>query len=318
MINRRHYLAGMAILASARMAHAAWPDRPVRLIVPFPPGSGTDVLARFIAEPFAKQLGQAVVIDNRPGGNGVVGAQAGATAAPNGLTLTMLGTSAAAINPHTIRRLPYDPLKDFTPIGGIADQPYVLVIDPNRPERDLPSFLEAGRRNPNGLTFSTGNAGSLIMGHMLGRAAGIKVTPVPYRGGAEAAADVSAGRIDFNLADFHHAMSQDAGGRLRAIAVTTAEAFPLAPRVPPLSTVLPGFDANVWFSMAAPAATPPDIIAAAGKALQATLADAELARRLMEMGLAPMPKTPAEMKRHMEEQLVIWGQRVAAAGIEPQ
>ena len=318
MINRRHYLAGMAILASARMAHAAWPDRPVRLIVPFPPGSGTDVLARFIAEPFAKQLGQPVVIDNRPGGNGVVGAQAGATAAPNGLTLTMLGTSAAAINPHTIRRLPYDPLKDFTPIGGIADQPYVLVIDPNRPERDLPSFLEAGRRNPNGLTFSTGNAGSLIMGHMLGRAAGIKVTPVPYRGGAEAAADVSAGRIDFNLADFHHAMSQDSGGRLRAIAVTTAEAFPLAPRVPPLSTVLPGFDANVWFSMAAPAATPPDIIAAAGKALQATLADAELARRLMEMGLAPMPKTPGEMKRHMEEQLVIWGQRVAAAGIEPQ
>ena len=318
MINRRHYLAGMAILASARMAHAAWPDRPVRLIVPFPPGSGTDVLARFIAEPFAKQLGQAVVIDNRPGGNGVVGAQAGATAAPNGLTLTMLGTSAAAINPHTIRRLPYDPLKDFTPIGGIADQPYVLVIDPNRPERDLPSFLKAGRLNPNGLTFSTGNAGSLIMGHMLGRAAGIKVTPVPYRGGAEAAADVSAGRIDFNLADFHHAMSQDSGGRLRAIAVTTAEAFPLAPRVPPLSTVLPGFDANVWFSMAAPAATPPDIIAAAGKALQATLADAELARRLMEMGLAPMPKTPAEMKRHIEEQIVIWGQRVAAAGIEPQ
>ena len=318
MINRRQYLAGLAFLASTKWAHAAWPDRPVRLIVPFPPGSGTDVLARFIAEPFAKQLGQPVVIDNRPGGNGVVGAQAGATAAPNGLTLTMLGTSATAINPHTIRRLPYDPLKDFAPIGGIAHQPYVLVIDPNRPERDLPSFLEAGRRNPNGLTFSTGNAGSLIMGHMLGQAAGIKVTPVPYRGGAEAAADVSAGRIDFNLADFHHAMSQDAGGRLRAIAVTTGEAFPLAPRVPPLSTALPGFDANVWFSMAAPAATPPDIIATAGRALQATLADAELARRLMEMGLVPMPKTPAEMKRHMEKQIVIWGRRVAAAGIEPQ
>jgi tripartite-type tricarboxylate transporter receptor subunit TctC len=318
MITRRQYLAATAILATPKLAHAAWPDRPVRLIVPFPPGSGTDVLARFIAEPFAKQLGQPVVIDNRPGGNGVVGAQAGATAAPNGLTLTMLGTSAAAINPHTIRRLPYDPLKDFAPIGGVAHQPYVLVIDPNRPERDLPSFLEAGRRNPNGLTFSTGNAGSLIMGHMLGRAAGIKVTPVPYRGGAEAAADVSAGRIDFNLADFHHAMSQDAGGRLRAIAVTTGQAFPLAPRVPPLSSALPGFDANVWFSMAAPAATPSDIIAAAGAALQATLADAELARRLTEMGLVPMPKTPAEMKRHMEEQIVIWGQRVAAAGIEPQ
>jgi tripartite-type tricarboxylate transporter receptor subunit TctC len=144
MITRRQYLAATAILATPKLAHAAWPDRPVRLIVPFPPGSGTDVLARFIAEPFAKQLGQPVVIDNRPGGNGVVGAQAGATAAPNGLTLTMLGTSAAAINPHTIRRLPYDPLKDFAPIGGVAHQPYVLVIDPNRPERDLHPFWKPG------------------------------------------------------------------------------------------------------------------------------------------------------------------------------
>lgn len=127
MLTRRHYLGITILTASAGKAHAAWPDRPVRLIVPFPPGSGTDVLARFIAEPFAKKLGQPVVIDNRPGGNGVVGAQAGASAAANGLTLTMLGTSAAAINPHMIRRLPYDPLKDFTPIGGVAHQPLSLI-----------------------------------------------------------------------------------------------------------------------------------------------------------------------------------------------
>ncbi|MEY3730326.1 MAG: hypothetical protein RLZZ57_1082 [Pseudomonadota bacterium] len=315
---KRRILLTLPAFALARPAFASWPDRPIRLIVPFPPGSGTDVLARLLAEPFSKQLGQPVVVDNRPGGNGVIGAQAGATATPNGYSLTMLGTSAAAINPHTVRRLPYDPERDFAPIGGIAYQPYVLVVAPDRPERDLAALLEAGRRNPNGLTFSTGNAGSLIMGHMIAQASGVRMTAVPYRGGAEAAADVSAGRVDFNLADFHHAMTQAAGGRLRALAVTTGERFPLAPDVPPISRVLPGFDADVWFSIAAPAATPPEIIAAAGRALQATLADAELSAKLRDLGLSRMRKTPEEMRTHISQQLIVWRDRVKAAGIEPQ
>lgn len=316
-IARRSALA-LPFLALAHPAFAAWPERPVRLIVPFPPGSGTDVLARLLAEPLGRHLGQPVVIDNRPGGNGVVGAQAGAGAAPDGYTLTMVGTSVAVINPHTVRRLPYDPVRDFSYIGGIAHQPYVLVVAPDRPERDLASFLEAGRRNPNGLTFSTGNAGSLIMGHMMARASGIRMTAVPYRGGPEAAADVSAGRVDFNFADFHHAMAQAAGGRLRPIAVSTAERFPIAPELPPVSSVLPGFDANVWFSIAAPAATPPDIVAAAGQALRAALADTDLSARLRELGLMPMTMTPEQMRSHIAQQLVIWGERVGAAGIEAQ
>lgn len=316
-IARRGALA-LPLLALACPAFAAWPERPVRLVVPFPPGSGTDTLARLLAEPLGRHLGQPVVIDNRPGGNGVVGAQAGATAAADGYTLTMVGTSVAVINPHTVRRLPYDPVRDFAYIGGIAHQPYVMVIAPSRPERDLAAFLESGRRNPNGVTFSTGNAGSLIMGHMIARASGIRMTAVPYRGGAEAAADVSAGRVDFNLADFHHAMAQAAGGRLGALAVTTAERFPIAPELPPIATVLPGFDANVWFSVAAPAATPPDIVAAAGRALRATLADGDLSARLRELGLLPMAVTPEEMRTHIARQLEIWGERVRAAGIEAQ
>ena len=305
-------------LLLTRPALAAWPERPLRLIVPFPPGSGTDVLARLLVEPLGRQLGQPLVIDNRPGGNGVVGAQAGAAAAPDGYSLLIVGVSVAAINPHILRRLPYDSTRDFAPIGGIARQPYVMVINPERPERDLAGFLEAGRRSRDGMTFSTGNAGSLIMGHMIAQAAGIRMTAVPYRGGAEAAADVAAGRIDFNLADFSHAIAQHQGGRLRAIAVTTGERFPLAPDLPPIASVLPGFDADVWYAMVAPAAMPPEIAAAANRALGAVLADTDVVARLTPLGLAPMPLDPAETARFIREQSALWGERVRAAGIEPQ
>jgi tripartite-type tricarboxylate transporter receptor subunit TctC len=317
MWTRRATLALPALLL-ARQALAAWPERPVRLIIPFPAGSGTDILARLLAEPLGRQLGQPVVVDNRPGGNGVVGAQAGAAAPPDGYSLTILGTSAAAINPHTVKRLPYDPLRDFAPVGGIAHQPYVLAINPERAERDLRSFLEAGRRDPQGLTFGTGNAGSLIMGQMIGQAAGIRTTAVPYRGGAEALADVAAGRVDFNLADFGPGMAQARGGRVRLIAVTTGEAFPLSPELPPIASQLPGFDANVWFSLVAPAATPPEIAAAAGAVLNAVLADSDVSARLNGLGLIPMPMSPAELRRHIEQQIAIWGDRVRTAGIEAQ
>jgi tripartite-type tricarboxylate transporter receptor subunit TctC len=316
-VTRRPLLALPALLL-AKPALAAWPDRPLRLIVPFPPGSGTDILARLLAEPLGRQLGQPVVVDNRPGGNGIIGAQAGATAPADGYHLLMVGTSVAAINPHTVRRLPYDPLRDFAPIGGITHQPYLLAIHPDRPERDLKSFLEAGRRAPNGLTFGTGNAGSLIMAQMIGRAAGIRMTAVPYRGGPEALNDVSTGRLDFNLADFGVGLSQQRGGRIRLIAVTTAERFPLAPELPPIASELPGFDANVWFTLVAPAGVPAEIITRANGALNAVLADSDMATRLHGLGMAPMPLGPDALRRHFERELAIWGERVRAAGIEPQ
>ncbi len=317
MLTRRISLALPALLL-ARPAFAAWPERPVRLIVPFAPGSGTDVLARLLSDPLSRQLGQPVVVDNRPGGNGVVGAQNGATAAPDGYAITILGTSAAAINPHTVKRLPYDPLRDFAYVGAIANSPYLLAINPDRPERDLKSFFEAGRRAPDGMTFATGNAGSLIMGHMIGRAANIRMTAVPYRGGAEALADVTAGRVDFNLADFGPGTALARGGRIRLIGVTTGRPFALSPELPPIATELPGFDADIWFTLVVPAATPPDIIAAAGRALNGVLTDTDVAARLSGIGLVPTPMTPEATRQMVERQGVIWGERVRAAGIEAQ
>lgn len=316
MIPRRAALALPALLLAGQ-ARAAWPDRPIRLIIPFAAGSGTDLLARLLNEPLSQRLGQRVVIENRPGGNGVIGAEAGATAAADGHTLVVMGTSASAMNPHLLRRLPYDPLKDYAFIGGIAEAPYLLVVAADHPARDLAALLALGRSRPEGLTFGSGNAGSLIMAMMIGQMANVPMTGVPYRGGAEVLADVVARRVDFNLADFGPGMAQQAAGRLRVLGVTTGQTFPLSPAVPPIANVVPGFDANIWFGLAAPAATPPAIVAQAGEALRAVLGDAEMREKLSRIGLVPMPLNPADFDAHVRREQRIWGERVRAAGIEP-
>jgi tripartite-type tricarboxylate transporter receptor subunit TctC len=162
----------------------------------------------------------------------------------------MMGTSVAAINPHTVRRLPYDPVRDFAPVGTIAEQPYILVTPPNGPGTDLASWLAAVRGRD--LTYGYGNAGSLIMGAMLARMAGLKLTGVPYRGSTEALTDLSAGRIDFSFADFGAGLEQGRNGRIRLMAQTLGHPSPLAPEIPLLSSAVPGFDAGVWFSIVTP------------------------------------------------------------------
>ena len=315
-LSRRAILALPAI-ALPHLARAAWPDRPIRLVAPFPPGSGTDLLARLLAEPLSERLGQAVVVENRPGGNGVVGSAAVAGAAADGNTLLMLGTSAAAINPHILRRLPYDPLRDFAPIGSIAEQPYILVVPPDAAP-ELRSWLAAARAQPREVTLAYGNAGSQIMAAMLAHAAGLRLTAVPYRGSAEAITDVSVGRVDCTFADFGIGMAQQRAGRVRALAETSAARFPLAPQIPPLATELPGFDANVWFSLVAPAATPRDIVERLAAVLDQVLGTDAFGDRLASMGLAPLRMGPAALSAHLRDQLAAWGERVRLAGIEPQ
>ncbi|WP_380068602.1 Bug family tripartite tricarboxylate transporter substrate binding protein [Dankookia sp. GCM10030260] len=308
-------LALPALLAAGR-ARAAWPERPIRLIVPFPAGSGTDILARMLADPLGRALGQAVVLENRPGANGVVGAEAAAKAPADGYTLMMMGTSVGAINPHTLRRLPYDPLRDFAPIGSIAETPYVLVVPPAAPGEDLAGWIRAVRGRD--LSLGYGNAGGHIMGAMLADMAGLKLTLVPYRGSTEALTDVSTGRLDVTFADFGIGMQQAEAGRVRALAQSLGRPFPLSPGVPPLAATLPGFDASVWFSMVAPAATPAAVLARLEAALGAVLADADLGARLTGHGLAPLRLSAADFGRFLERQWALWGERVRLAGLVAQ
>jgi tripartite-type tricarboxylate transporter receptor subunit TctC len=236
----------------------------------------------------------------------------------DGNTLLMLGTSAAAINPHILRRLPYDPIRDFAPIGSIAEQPYILVVPPDAPGGDLRSWLAAARARTDGVTLAYGNAGSQVMAAMLARGAALRLTAVPYRGSAEAITDVSVGRVDCTFADFGIGMAQHRGGRVRPLAQTSATPFPLAPEVPALASEVPGFDANVWFSLVAPAATPPEIVERASAVLDQVLAAPQFQERLAGLGLAPLRMGPAALGAHLQRQLALWGERVRLAGIEPQ
>ncbi|SHJ28055.1 Tripartite-type tricarboxylate transporter, receptor component TctC [Roseomonas rosea] len=310
---RRLVLASPALLLP-RAAHAQWPDRPIRLVAPFPPGSGTDLLARIISEPLSRLLGQPVVVENRAGGNGVVGAQAVAMAPADGTTLLMFGVSVAAISPHTVPRLPYNTLRDFAPIGMIAEQPYILVVPPDAPGGDLAGWLEAVKGRD--LTYAYGNAGSQIMGAMLAKMAGLNLTGVPYRGGVEALTDVSVGRVDCNFADFGAGIAQHRGGRVRALAESMAKTFPLSPELPPLATRVPGFDADVWLAVAAPAATPASVISKLSGALDDMVRDPTFGPKLASLGLAPLRKGAAEFGGFLESQVALWGERVRMAGIQ--
>jgi tripartite-type tricarboxylate transporter receptor subunit TctC len=315
---RRSALAAPAILLLPRGARAEWPDRPVRLIVAFPAGSLTDVLARVVAEPLSQELGQPVIVDNRAGGNGIVGTQAVAQAAPDGHTLVVISVSAASVNPHILKRMPFDPVRDFVHIGALAEAPYLFVVPPGAPEQDLKGFLDRARTSANGLTYSYGNASSQIMTEVLARAAGVRLTGVPYRGGAEALTDVSAGRVDSTFTDFANGLAQAQAGRVRAIAQSAKEPTPLAPEVPPVASAVPGYDINVWFGVSAPLATPAPIVVRINQAMNAALRQTGTVTRLRQLGFLPFTQTPEQFTQYLRDQLTVWGERVRIAGIEPQ
>ena len=184
--------AGLLLLASPAFAQS-WPSRPLRLIIPFPPGSGTDVLGRVLNEPLGRALGQPVVIENRPGGNGTVGTAAAALAPPDGDTLLLISTSGASINPHTVRNLPYNPLTDFAPIGRIGEEPYLLAVTHAGPVRDLAGFIARAREKPGGMSFGYGNAAGFVIGTMMGKMGGFELLAVPYRAAAEPQAGQTCG-----------------------------------------------------------------------------------------------------------------------------
>jgi len=307
----------LALPAIAR-AQAPWPDRPVRLIVPFPPGSATDTFARGLAEPLGREIGGTLVIENRAGGNGVVGTGAGARAAPDGYTLLIYSTSAASVNPHTMRQVPYDPARDFAPIGLAAEMPYLLVVSAGNPARSMAAFADRLRAGGEAATFSHGNSASLIAINLLGRMLGAPVRPIPYRGGPEALTDVMAGRIDATFTDPAAGLAQIAAGRLRALGVTTAGRFPLVPDVPPLSDTVPGYEVTVWYGLAAPAGTPAPILSRAGAALRRALDDRGLVGRLAVQGYVPRPMDAAAFGDFLRAEFDLWGERVRLAGIRPE
>jgi tripartite-type tricarboxylate transporter receptor subunit TctC len=318
MIARRTALAAPLLLPLAARAQEPWPNRPIRIVIAFPAGSVTDTLHRNLVEPLSRELGVPVVIDNRPGGNGVIGTEAGARSAPDGYTWTVLSVTNGALNTYTVRRLPYDPLRDFVSIGYVADNPYVLAVKHDHPARDLRGLLDMARANPGKLTYSTGNSSSHIASATLATMAGVEMQQVPYRGGPEALTDVIAGRIDSTFTDIPAGMAQMREGRVRLLATTYPTEFRLTPGIPPVASVLPGYGFVFWFGMGAPAGTPAPVVARANAALNKVLADPAVVAKLEGMGYVTGPGAPDRFFNFLRAEIPRLAERARAAGIEQQ
>jgi len=314
----RKLLAALAC-ALPLMALAAFPDKPIRLVVPFPAGSITDVVARALSDGMAVKLGQPLVIDNLAGANGIVGTVSAVKAAPDGYTLFMVGVSTGASNVSAFKALQYDPRKDFTPIGTIADAPFMLVASKELPVKTLGDLIAYGRAHPGKLSYGYGSGSAQLCAAQVVSMGNFDATPVAYRGVPQVMTDLIGGVVHFTIADLVNGLQQSRAGRVTALGVTSKTRSPLAPEVPSLAEAgLPEFDLTVWFGMAAPAGAPAAVVQRINTALREVLADPGVQKRFENAGLAPKPSSPPEFGRLIDSDIAKWGKVFKDAGMQPQ
>jgi tripartite-type tricarboxylate transporter receptor subunit TctC len=314
-------LAGFFLAASACTAAAqGYPARLVKIVVPFPPGGSTDLLARRIAEKFQQSMGQPFIVENRPGAGGVVGSEAVAKSPPDGTTLLVGVTGSHSISPSLNPAVSYDPLKSFEPISLIVSGPLVLVVNPDLPARDVKSLV-ALAKSGRALNYGTpGNGTSMHLAtEMFNSAAGIQLTHVPYKGSANAMTDPIAGQIQVMVNDMVVTLPQIRAGKVRALAVTSSRRHPLLPDVPTVAeSGYPGFEALSWQGMFAPAGTPREVVAKLNAELLKALQATDLQEQFGSQGFFVGGDSPAEFRAFIEKDIARWAQVIRAAGIKPQ
>lgn len=319
-ISRKRFLGMAAAGLAAPLAMAqspAWPNRPVRLVVPFPAGSGTDLAARVVGQHLAASLGQGFVVDNRPGAGGNIGAMEVVRAAPNGYTLFFGSSSALAANVALLKTMPYDPSKDLAPIGGVADSVTALVVRNNFPARNLAEFIDVARKRSGKLNASYGSSSTQIALAALTQVAHLEVTGVPYKGTPLAVQDLLSGIVDFTFADLGTVMSHVRAGTLRGLAITTPRRSALVDW-PPIAEQFPAYDdITGWIALAGPPALPREIANTLSRALAQALQDAEVKERLAVSGLSPMPMGPDQLKAFIVSEMAKWTRLAKAANVEP-
>ena len=326
MITRRRLIAGAAAAAlapaivpratRAQRAASNWPTRFVRLIVPFPPGGGTDAVARILTHRLSEMWGQQVVIENRGGAGSNIGNEAVARAEPDGYTI-LFATVALAINRYMYASLSYDPIVDFAPIGVLCDYPNVMVVPNTSPVRSVGEFIALAKAKP-GMTFGSSGVGTTphLSGELFKRMAGIEMTHVPYRGAGPALNDLIPGRIDMMFNTIGATLTQVRGGQIRALAVTSAERFHTAPELPTVAeSGMPGFDVTGWYALAAPARTPNEIVLRISADTLAALREPTVKKRLEDLGVGIIGSTAAQMAALIRTEMRKWEPIIRAAGI---
>ena len=316
-------IAAMAAVALAAIwpagAQAAFPDRPIMLVVPFPAGGSTDLVARVVAEKMSQDLGQQIVVDNRGGAGGNVGAAAAAKADPDGYTILMGTVATHSINSALYRKMPYDPVKDFAPISLLVVVPNVLVVNPDFPAKNVQELIALLKEKPGEYSYaSSGNGTPLhLSGELFKSMAGVDMVHVPYKGAGPALVDVMGGHVPIMFDNLPSSAEHIRAGKLRGLAVTTAERSPSMPELPTIAEWgLPGYETYTWNALFAPAGTPPDVITTLNEAAVAAVQDPGVKAKLATMGASVVGSTPEELGQHVAAEMAKWAPVVKASGAQ--
>ncbi len=309
----------LGITASNAMAQA-YPNKPIKLIVPFAPGGFTDVVARILGQKLSISLGQPFVIENKAGAGSTIGTDFVAKAAPDGYTLVMVSTTHV-ISPAIYPKLPYDPIKSFTPVAKLVDSAYVLLVNPKVPANNVAEFIALAKASPDKIHYaSSGNGSSQhLMGGMFASMTGVKMKHVPYKGSGGAANDLVAGVVESSFAGVPNAMAQVPAGRLKALAVTTSKRIPQLPDVPTMQEAgVPGYNASVWLGLLAPAGTPKEVVMKLNAEIAKVLSAADTKKELYAAGVEADISSPEALNALMVQELDRWGKVIKDAGITMQ
>ena len=295
-----------------------YPSRPIRLVVPYPPGGPLDIMARAIGQKLTEAWNQPVVVDNRPGAGGNIGADLVAKSPADGYTLLMGAVATHAINPTLYGRLPYDPVKDFAPVALVAQVPNILVVNPSVPVRSVRELIDLARARPGYLNFGSGSTGSTghLAGELFNTMAGVRMVHIPYKGGAPAMADLLAGQVQLMFDNLANALPNVRAGRLRALAVTTLARSPAMPDLPTIAeSGLPGFDLTTWFGLMVPAGTPTEIVSRLNAEIVRALNAKDMRERLEKMGAGPpADNTPAHFAAFIRAEAAKYAKVVRDSG----
>jgi len=291
---------------------------PLRLIIPFATGSYTDNFARIVVPQFSERLGMTVLIDNRPGANGVIGAEALAKSPPDGLTVLLGGSSSIAINPSLYKSLPYDPVRDLVPVARSGSLPFMLVSHPSIPVNNVPELIAYAKANPGKLAYATPNSSSLMAMEMFKKRAGVDILSVPYKSSPQAMIDMLANQVQLQIADYATAIPHVRAGKARVLAVTMAQPSALLPGVRTVDEVLKGFDVSAWNGLFVSRNTPAAMISRIATAWNDTLAQREVQDKLATMGFDVSTMGPEAFAPYVVDQIAAWRKLAQETGIKPE
>ncbi|WP_244788092.1 tripartite tricarboxylate transporter substrate binding protein [Cupriavidus pauculus] len=313
-------LAAPVASAASGADAAAFPNRPIRLIVPFAPGGSVDIAGRLITDAWGRQLGQPMVADNRAGASGNIGMDQLAKAKPDGYTLA-INNVALAVNPALFAKLPFDTARDFASVGTMGTSQHVLVVNNALPAKNVKELIALAKAQPGKLSFGSAGSGSTfhMAAELFKSESGADIMHVPYKGGGPALVDTMAGQVQMSFPVLSAALPQVQAGKLRALAVTGPRRSPLMPDVPTMAEAgLPNYVFETWFIVSAPAGTPKDVLARLNQTLNAALAQPELKARLIKEGFEPLTMSPAQADAMLRKEMVRWAAQIKQAGITPE